>query len=128
MIYVFLLGDYILMPRFFWLSFCVHPLTTWALNLENIQQLHVELILYIKAKMVPVMYVTEKFNVFYFSGNRVTWSKEMAHYFSFSVRWKVLNLKTRAAPEERSHGGSLGFSGPEDLARHQTFHLCAHKI
>lgn len=52
------------------MSLCVHPLTTWALNLENIQQLHVELILYIKAKMVPVMYVTEKFDVFYFSGNR----------------------------------------------------------
>lgn len=44
----------------------MHPLTTWALNLENIQQLHVELILYIKAKMMPLMYVTEKFEVFLF--------------------------------------------------------------
>lgn len=52
--------------------------------------------------MVPVMYVTEKFDVFYFSGNRDMWPKEIAHYFPFSVRGKVLNFKAEL-PLNKGH-------------------------
>lgn len=61
----------------------MHPLTTWALNLENIQQLHVELILYIKAKMMPLMYVTEKFEVFIFLATEIRDPKKLLIIFHF---------------------------------------------
>lgn len=90
MIHVFLLRDSTFTLTLSRLSFYVHPHTTWALNLENTQQLYVELILYMEAKTVPLVCVSKIcFDSFYFFWQQRYMTQDIAQYFSSSERWRA---------------------------------------